>query len=88
MGTKAHADEELRYLDLDGDGVPDAVETTRITEIDVDGDGTPDIIEVSRERDVAIDDDGHPAAVERTETVAVDLEGRDELLVEVRSLET
>jgi hypothetical protein len=54
-----------RYLDLDGDGVLDAVETVSV---DVAGGGAePAAVEIVDEVDADIDDDGvpHTIAVER-----------------------
>jgi hypothetical protein len=54
-----------RYLDLDGDGVPDAVETVSVG---VTGGGSePTTVELVDEVDAEIDDDGvpHTIAVER-----------------------
>jgi len=54
-----------RYLDLDGDGVPDAVETV---EVGIAGGGAePVAMEIVDEVDADIDDDGvpHTIAVER-----------------------
>ena len=59
------SNEETRYLDLDGDGVPDAVETVSIG---VAGGGDdPMAVEIVDEIDADIDDEGvaHTVAVER-----------------------
>lgn len=59
--TIADKGSETRYLDLDGDGVPDAVE---IVTVDANG---RDGVEVVDEVDAEIDDDGvaHSIAVSR-----------------------
>ncbi len=57
--------ETTRYLDLDGDGVPDAVETVSVN-VAGGGDG-PRAVEIVDEVDADIDDEGvpHTIAVER-----------------------
>jgi len=62
-------DEQPEYLDLDGDGVPDAVRTTSHTEYEVDG---ADVMETVEELDQAIGDDGRPAMIDWRDTVVVD----------------
>jgi hypothetical protein len=64
----------MRYLDLDGDGVPDAVQMTEAIEYDVTGDGVPDIVEIVDETAAGIGIDGVPDHVEVTEPVAVRVE--------------
>jgi hypothetical protein len=66
---------ETRYLDLDGDGVPDAVETTDRAVIHVDGRGVADIVQETDEVDAEIDDDGVPHTVQVTERLAFATDG-------------
>jgi len=44
--------------DLDGDGVPDAIEKTTVTGYDLDGDGTIDVIETTTIEAADVDGDG------------------------------
>lgn len=57
---------EIRYLDLDEDGVPDAVETVTVI-VDSTGTGSVDAVEIVDELDAEIDDSGvaHSIAVNR-----------------------
>jgi len=66
-------DLETRYLDLDGDGVPDAVQIVEVVPVDSRGDGVPDAIEVFEEVASEIGVDGVPehVAVVGTTTVEV-----------------
>ena len=66
--------DDTEYLDLDQDGVPDAVRTTRVTGYDVTGDGEVDVVETVQEVASAIDETGAPHHVVITDTVAVDLD--------------
>jgi hypothetical protein len=50
-----------RILDLDGDGVPDAVETISV---DVSSDGRTETVEIVDEIDAEIDDEGVPHHIE------------------------
>jgi hypothetical protein len=50
----------VRYLDLDHDGVPDAVERSQTLEFDSTGDGVSDVVDVLRETDAEIGIDGTP----------------------------
>jgi hypothetical protein len=54
--------EYYRYLDLDGDGVPDAVEYLTSVEVDIDDDGTR-MTEKVRRVESRIDVDGTPGEV-------------------------
>lgn len=62
--TIAGSKSETRYLDLDGDGVPDAVETVTVV-FDETRSGSVDAVEIVDELDADIDDDGvaHSVAV-------------------------
>ena len=64
---------ETRYLDLDGDGVPDATETIEVrrTSVDVGGHHTT-VTEVVDEIDSEIDVDGEPGAVQVSDTIVVE----------------
>lgn len=69
---------EIKYLDLDGDGVPDAVETTEIEVTEILGAGhRATRVEVVTEIDADIDDDGHPGSVDVSDTVIVENERDD-----------
>jgi hypothetical protein len=63
-----------KYLDLDGDGVPDAVQITETVTHDVSGDGTPDVVEIIDELETGIGIDGVPTHVEVHEAAAVDVD--------------
>jgi hypothetical protein len=64
---------EIKYLDLDGDGVPDAVETTDVEVTEIEGAGHHTTkVEVVTEVDADIDDDGVPGTVEVSDTVIVE----------------
>jgi hypothetical protein len=65
---------EPKYLDLDGDGVPDAVQTVRVNTFDITGDGIAEAIEVIQEVDAEIDDDGAAHRVTVTDTLELDVE--------------
>ena len=60
MTSPLNPERSIRYLDLDGDGVLDAVETSEVVAVDVDGDGSVDVFATSCELDGEIDDDGIP----------------------------
>ena len=64
---------ETRYLDLDGDGVPDATETIEVRRqsIDVGGHHTT-VTEVVDEIDSEIGVDGEPGAVQVSDTIVVE----------------
>lgn len=69
---------EIRYLDLDGDGVPDAVETTEVEVTEIEGAGhRVTKVEVVTEVDADIDDDGVPGTVGVSDTVIVENERDD-----------
>ena len=55
---------ETTYLDLDGDGVPDAVHMVEAVAIDLTGDGHIDRVEVIEELARDIDVDGVPGSVD------------------------
>lgn len=74
------------YLDLDGDGVPDAVRTTKTVVYSVLG--GPDIIESVEEFDRDIGDDGRPRLIEWLDTIAVGADGDGQFdLIDVTALE-
>ena len=70
----AVAPTETEYLDLDRDGVVDAVRTTRVTGYDVTGDGEIDIVETLEELAEGIDVAGTPGHVIVTDTVEADFD--------------
>jgi hypothetical protein len=63
--------DEPEYLDLDGDGVPDAVRTTERIDYEVGG---AEVVETVRELDREIGDDGRPGEIEWSDTVTVDVD--------------
>ena len=65
---------ETEYLDLDGDGLPDAVRTTRVTGFDVTGDGIIDVVETVEEVASEIGVAGQPEHITITDTVETDFE--------------
>jgi hypothetical protein len=64
---------ETKYLDLDGDGVPDAVETVEVIAVDSTGDGATDTFEVVDEVASDIGIDGAPAHTDVVDTTTVEL---------------
>jgi len=64
----AHAVPEVGYLDLDGDGIPDAVEIRETRVLQCAPDGREEVVQVSVELAAGIGDDGIPAKIETTET--------------------
>jgi hypothetical protein len=69
-GESTGAGAETEFLDLDGDGVPDAVQTTETIEYETEG--GVEVVEEIRELDSDIGSDGIPKTVTVTDTVAVD----------------
>lgn len=65
---------EVEYLDLDGDGVPDAVQTIEAAPIDLTGDGVCDGVELVEEIAAHIGIDGVPEQVVNIDDVAVSLD--------------
>lgn len=63
---EATTGEDVEFLDLDGDGILDAIRTTERTVMHLIG---ADVVHVREELDAGIDDDGIPHMVELTETV-------------------
>ncbi len=68
--SSAGPEAETEYLDLDGDGVPDAVRTTETVEYETDSGA--EVVEEVREVDAGIGADGVPTTVTVTDTVAID----------------
>ena len=64
---------ETTYLDLDGDGVPDAVQTVEAIPVDRTGDGVTDAVGVVEEIASDIGDDGVPEHIDVVETKIVEL---------------
>jgi hypothetical protein len=60
---------ETEYLDLDDDGVPDAVQITETVQHESGG---ADLVEEIRELDTGIGPDGVPTTVTVTDTVTID----------------
>lgn len=78
---------EVEVIDIDGDGVADAVRETTTTVVDVDGDGVADIVEVTTTTAIDVDGDGTPDIVQSTTVTGVDVDGdgefsEDEIVVE------
>jgi len=73
------SNDEAKLLDLDGDGVPDAVETTEVTVEVLESGGHHFVaVEVVDEIDSEIGIDGVPGTVEVSDTVLVeDIGGAD-----------
>lgn len=63
---------QMRYLDLDGDGVPDAVQRTLVTVLHRTSEGLADVVRVVEELEADIGDDGAPGVVQVTERLEVD----------------
>jgi hypothetical protein len=70
----AVAPTETEYLDLDSDGVVDAVRTTTVRGYDVTGDGEIDVVETVEELAEGIDVTGTPEHVTLTDTVEADFD--------------
>jgi hypothetical protein len=70
----AVAPTETEYLDLDRDGVVDAVRTTRVTGYDLTGDGKLDVVETVEELAEGIDVAGTPEHVVVSDTVEADFD--------------
>ena len=49
---------EVTEIDIDGDGVTDAVQVVATTVFDVDGDGVPDVVHVATAVGADLDGDG------------------------------
>jgi hypothetical protein len=64
---------ETRYLDLDGDGLPDAVQIVDVVPVDSSGNGVPDAVEVIGEVASEIGVDGVPEQVTVVDTTIVEL---------------
>ncbi len=62
---------DTRFLDLDHDGLLDAVESTECVVADLDLDGEPDIVSIVDELDTAIGDDGVPGRIETLSMLAL-----------------
>jgi hypothetical protein len=62
------------YLDLDGDGVPDAVQMVERVSIDASGDGHADVIELRQEIARGIGVDGIPEAVDVVDRTTIELD--------------
>jgi hypothetical protein len=60
---------ETEYLDLDDDGVPDAVQITETVQYESGGAG---LVEEIRELDTGVGPDGVPTTVTVTDTVTID----------------
>ena len=67
--------EEVEYVDLDGDGVPDAVRTTCTRSFDMSHDGSAELIETVEEQLAwGIDVDGVPEGIHIVDTIHADLD--------------
>ena len=65
-----------RYLDLDGDGVPDAVEMIEVVSVDRTGDGTTDEVAVVEELASGIGIEGVPRRLTVVDEMTIALEDR------------
>ena len=78
IGALAHPDvvvpTKTDFLDLDDDGIPDAVHTTTIVGFDLSGDGAVDLVEVTEEMASGIGIDGDPSAITLTDTFEYDFD--------------
>jgi hypothetical protein len=74
--------EDIEYLDLDEDGVPDAVRTTRTRAFDRSETGNADLVETTEELAWGIDVDGTPVGIHVVETIhaALDHDGVAEVV--------
>jgi hypothetical protein len=68
---------DVEYLDLDGDGILDAVRITETRARRYAPDGREELVQVIVELDAGIGDDGVPATTERTETLEIQLGSHD-----------
>lgn len=68
-----HREPDVEFLDLDGDGVPDAVRITRSSVLRWAPDGREEVVKVISELDAGIGVDGIAATVETTETLEIHL---------------
>lgn len=66
---------ETEVIDVDGDGVADAVVETTTTIIDLDGDGVADIVQETTITAIDLDGDGEADIVDESTITAVDLDG-------------
>jgi hypothetical protein len=73
-GGAVIAHEEVEYLDLDGDGVLDAVRTTCTRSFDMSHDGGADLIETVERLTWGIDVDGFPEGIHVVDTLHADLD--------------
>jgi hypothetical protein len=69
---------ETEVVDIDGDGVADAVVERTTTMIDVDGDGVVDIVQETTITAVDVDGDGEVDVIDETTITAVDVDGDGE----------
>ena len=70
----SHDAQATRYLDLDGDGVPDAVEVVELVSVDRTGDGRADEVAVVEELASGIGIEGVPRRVTVVDETTLDLE--------------
>ncbi len=78
---------ETEVIDLDGDGIADAVVETTTTLIDVDGDGIADIVQETTITAIDVDGDGEADIIDETTITAVDLDGDGEFSEDEISIE-
>jgi hypothetical protein len=71
---EAGVEVETTYLDLDGDGVPDAVQIVEAVGVDLTGDGRVDFIELVEEVASDIGVDGVPGSVDVVEHQEIELD--------------
>jgi hypothetical protein len=79
---------ETELVDVDGDGVIDAVTKTTTVVADVDGDGVADVIERTTTTAYDVDGDGIADVIESTTITGVDDDGDGSISDEEISVET
>ena len=72
-GGTADVSIEVEQIDVDGDGVADAVRVVSTTVVDVDGDGVPDAVSVVEAIGIDVDGDGQISddEIAVTEVIAI-----------------
>ena len=78
LTTPAKSTIDTEVIDLDGDGVADAVVETTTTVIDLDGDGVADVVQETTTTAIDLDGDGEVDIIDETTITAVDVDGDGE----------
>jgi hypothetical protein len=79
---------ETELIDVDGDGVIDAVTKTTTVVADIDGDGVVDVVERTTTTAYDVDGDGIADAIESTTVTGVDDDGDGSFSDDEISVET